>query len=149
MRHVSQTLELALATLTEHPTNSRYMCCHLDSLCITGRITEAESAEAQRVIRVAINNCVTLAQHLRDSKQMPKHISAWDDEYRDYQTEFYRKLIATLRAGDVMFLIIESAYHCAYSLAEIHRNIKMAGLPETSDETIANLLGKYADSIKE
>lgn len=45
--------------------------------------------------------------------------------------------------------IIEAAYHCAYSNEEIHSAIKDAGLDEVSDETIAYLLGTYAESLNE
>ena len=45
--------------------------------------------------------------------------------------------------------IIEAAYHCAHSNEEIHSAIKDAGLDEVSDETIAYLLGTYAESLNE
>lgn len=48
---------------------------------------------------------------------------------------------------DELMSIIESAYHCAFSNDEIHEMIKNAGLPESSDETIANLLGEYGDNL--
>lgn len=44
--------------------------------------------------------------------------------------------------------IIEAAYHCAWSMDEIHSAVREEGLDEVSDETIHNLLGKYQDSIK-
>lgn len=49
---------------------------------------------------------------------------------------------------DEMMNIIEAAYNCAYSMEEIHKQIADAGLPQTSDETIHNLLGMYGERIK-
>jgi hypothetical protein len=147
--HVSQTLELALSLLDNDPDSSMYMCCHLDWMCRREYISEVENLEAQSVIRVAIGNHVTLACHLREIKAMPQQVAVLSPEFRHYQLTFYRGLIARLRAEDPMFLIIEAAYHCAYSNAEVHAAVKAAGLPETSDETIANLLGEYAQTIKE
>jgi hypothetical protein len=147
--HVSQTLELALSLLDNDPDSSMYMCCHLDWMCRREYISEVENLEAQSVIRVAIGNHVTLACHLREIKAMPQQVAVLSPEFRHYQLTFYRGLIARLRAEDPMYLIIEAAYHCAHSMAEVHAAVKAAGLRETSDETIANLLGEYAQSIKE
>jgi hypothetical protein len=147
--HVSQTLELALSLLDNDPDSSMYMCCHLDWMCRREYISEVENLEAQSVIRVAIGNHVTLACHLREIKAMPQQVAVRSPEFRHYQLTFYRGLIARLRAEDPMFLIIEAAYHCAHSFEDIHEAIAEAGLPQTSDETIANLLGDYMQSIKE
>lgn len=49
---------------------------------------------------------------------------------------------------DPLMVIIEAAYHCAWHNHEIHAAVKEAGLDEVSDETIANLLGEYANSVK-
>lgn len=48
---------------------------------------------------------------------------------------------------DELMSIIEAAYHCAFSNDEIHEMIKNAGLPESSDETIAFLIGEYGDRL--
>jgi hypothetical protein len=149
--HVSQTLELALSLLDQDPNSRMYMCCHLDWMSAHARkhITLDESEAAQEVIRNAIGNNVTLAGYLRETGSMPQGVSVQSPEYVHYQLTFYRNLIAKLRAADPMFLIIEAAYHCCHSEGEIHTAIKAAGLPETSDETVMNLLGEYAASIKE
>jgi hypothetical protein len=149
--HVSQTFELALSLLDNNPDSNAYMCCHLDwmSMSVRNYITHEESVEAQEVIRAVIGNHVTLAEYLRATKAMPQHVAVRSPEYRHYQLTFYRGLITRLRAEDAMFLIIEAAYHCAHSFEDIHEAIAEAGLPQTSDETIANLLGDYMQSIKE
>lgn len=148
MRKVHQTLELALSLLDKDPNGRAYMCCHLDWMNTRGYITDDESSDAQAVILRAINNCVTLGQHLRETGAMPKEVGVHGPEYPHYQLTFYRGLISKLRAADPMGLIIEAAYHCCHSEGEIRAAIKAAGLPETSDETIMNLLGEYAESIK-
>lgn len=152
MRAVHQVIELALSLLDKNPIGRDYMCCHLDWLTTKSGgnlISNEESCAAQDVIRAAIGNNVTLAGYLREVGAMPQQVAVRSAEYPHYQLTFYRGLIAKLRAAAPMFLIIEAAYHCAHSNAEIHASVKAAGLPETSDETIANLLGAYADSIKE
>ena len=150
MRHVSQILELGLKTLFAN-TNEHmpYMCCHLDRMVGTHVITPDECDTAVLTITKAIDRSVTVAQYLRDTGGMPRHIYVANPEYVPYGQEFYRKLIAKLRADDPMFLIIESAYHCGFGHEQIHQMVEEAGLPETSDETIANLLGNYAEGIKE
>jgi hypothetical protein len=50
--------------------------------------------------------------------------------------------------ADPLGKIIEAAYHCAWHNHEVHAAIKAAGLDEISDESIACLLGQYAESIK-
>lgn len=50
--------------------------------------------------------------------------------------------------NDIMWKIIEAAYHCALHMHEIHEMIKNNGLPESSDETIHNLLGLYTEEVK-
>jgi hypothetical protein len=147
--HVSQTLELALSLLDNDPDSNAYMCCHLDWMAVRDYITGQEANDAKDAILPLLGGWVTLAQYLRDTKAMPQHVAVLSPEYRHYQLTFYRGLIARLRAEDPMFLIIEAAYHCAHSMAEVHAAVKAAGLPETSDETIANLLGEYAQTIKE
>lgn len=150
MRHVSQILELALKTLfTNTDEHMPYMCCHLDRMAIAQVITADECDTAVLAINKAINRSVTVAQYLRSTGGMPRHIYVADLAYVPYGQEFYRKLIAQLRADDPMFLIIESAYHCGCSHEHIHQMVEEAGLPETSDETISNLLGKYAEGIVE
>lgn len=148
MRHVSQTIELALSLLTKDPVNAQYMCIHLHWMTIHNYITEEECSEALGVINLAIGNHVTLANYLRAEKMMPKYVAVLSPEFQHYQLTFYRNLISKLRKEDPMYLIIEAAYHCAHSNSEIHAAIKAAGLPETSDETIAHLLGEYADALK-
>jgi hypothetical protein len=146
---VHQTLELALSLLDKNPCNREYMCCHIEWLGVQGRITTDEVCEALVTIKEAIGRHVTLAGYLRATGAMPQHVAVLSPEYEHYQLTFYRGLIAKLRAADPMYLIIEAAYHCAHSMAEIHAAVKATGLPETSDETIANLLGEYSQSIKE
>lgn len=146
---VHQTLELALSMLDQDPNNRMYMCCHLDWMARHKYIAEAACDEAKAVIYVAIDGETTLAAYLRWNNAMPKGVAVLSDEYRHYQLTFYRWLISKLRAADPMHLIIEAAYHCAHSNGEIHAAVKAAGLPEIGDETIANLLGEYAESIKE
>lgn len=149
MKHVSQTLELAIKLLDKDPCYAHYICVHLDWMNVQEYITEEELADARAVVIEAIGNEVTLAGYLRTKKLMPHNISVHSAEYRPYQVKFYRDLIAKLRADDPMFLIIEAAYHCGFAHEQIHEQIAEAGLPETSDETIAYLLGNYAESIKE
>lgn len=49
--------------------------------------------------------------------------------------------------NDKFMKIIEAAYHCALHIDEVHEMIKNNGLPESSDETIAFLIGEYGDSL--
>lgn len=150
MRHVSQVLELALKTLfTDSNVGLPFMCCYLDRLVTAGTVTAEERDSAVMAINETVDRCVTVAHYLRSTGVMPRHIYVANSEYVPYAQEFYRKLIAQLRADDPMFLIIESAYHCGFSTEHIHHMVEEAGLPETSDETIANLLGNYAEGIKE
>lgn len=149
MRAVHQILELAIKLLDNDPFNRDYMCTHLNWMESHNVITELECADAQSVIMRSIRGHVTLAGYLRLNKIMPQNVAVRSPEYGPYQLAFYTELVAKLRAADPLFLIIEAAYHCGYSHKEIHAAVKDAGLPETSDETIANLLGEYADSIKE
>lgn len=149
MRTVSQVLELALSLLDQNPINRDYMCTHLDWMHHFDHITMMECDGTKAVLQQEINNNVTLAGYLRATGAMPQQVAVRSMEYRHYQETFYRGLIAKLRAADPMFLIIEAAYHCCHSEGEIHAAIKAAGLPETSDETVMNLLGEYAESIKE
>lgn len=55
---------------------------------------------------------------------------------------------AVTERADPLMKIIEAAYHCAWHNHEIHAAVKEAGLDEVSDETIANLLGEYENSVK-
>lgn len=50
--------------------------------------------------------------------------------------------------NDKMRDIIVAAYHCALHNDEIHEMIKNNGLPESSDETIHNLLGLYSEELE-
>lgn len=139
-------LEMALPTLS---SSYPYMCCRIGDLRDADAITIAEDSAACDVIMAEINCHTTLAQHLHYSGVMPVTITAFNPEYLPHARKFYNELIARLRAEDTLWLIIESAYHCAYSNEEIHRAINNAGLPETSDETIAMVMGQYTDYIKE
>lgn len=149
MRHVSQILELALKTLDKNIHHRFYMCMHLNWMVENELITFEERDAAKWSVMDSLDGHTTLGQYLRYTNQMPKSIGVRSEEFKQYQGEFYRKLIAKLRADDPMFLIIESAYHCGFSTEHIHHMVEEAGLPETSDETIANLLGNYAEGIKE
>jgi hypothetical protein len=149
MRHASQILELALKTLDKDVFHRYYMCLHLRWMCEQELITFDELNATKLVVLNSIGGYTTLGQYLRYTKQMDGGISVRSPDFAEHQLKFYRKLIAQLRADDPMFLIIESAHHCGFSHEHIHHMIEDAGLPETSDETISNLLGKYADGIKE
>ena len=50
--------------------------------------------------------------------------------------------------NDKMYEIIVAAYHCSLRNDEIHEMIKNNGLPESSDETIHNLLGLYSEEVE-
>lgn len=145
MRAPHQVLELALTV----PTTEVFMCWQLQHMYGKELITFEEFNATKCAVAAAIDNYVTLSGYLRDKEVMPQHMTIHSVGYMPIRNKFYRDLIAKLRAADPMFLIIEAAYHCAYSTEEIHAAVKDHGLPETSDETIANLLGEYSDSIKD
>lgn len=68
--------------------------------------------------------------------------------YEADQMNFNLRTYGTIdKPVDPLMKIIEAAYHCAWSYAEIHAAVKAAGLDEISDETIAMLLGQHHDSI--
>lgn len=149
MKTPAQVLELALSQDKDHPLFDVYMCWHLMHMYGAKLITFEEYTETKQVVMASLDGYIALSTFLRAEGVMPSHFSMYSHEYLPVREKFYRDLIAKLRAADPMFLIIEAAYHCAHSYEEVHAAVKAAGLPETSDETIANLLGEYADSLKD
>ena len=70
------------------------------------------------------------------------HGVQYDPAYRCYQCE-----TEICEPNDKFMKIIEAAYHCALHIDEVHEMIKNNGLPESSDETIAFLIGEYGERL--